>query len=175
LKPTRLAGDKAYDDSSLRAELAEEGIKVYVPSRIEKDRLNRQGFEYDEKSGTVICRAGKMAIGSSPHNRGGSVFYFSEKDCKACPRRTECLGRNQTRKRVYVNAEVHRNRVRGIKRAMRIRRTIERVFGEAKLWHNMARARYRRRSRVAIQVLLTFICLNAKKMSLRLQSGANMT
>ena len=164
MKPARLAADKAYDDSSLKAELAEEGIKVYVPSRIQKDRLKGQGFEYEEKSGTVICRAGKMAIGSSPHNRGGSVFYFSEKDCKVCPRRTECL-----------NPEVTRNRVRGIKRAMRIRRTIERLFGEAKLWHNMARARYRRRSRVAIQVLLTFMCLNAKKMSLRLQSGANTT
>ncbi|GAW93999.1 hypothetical protein TC41_1879 [Calderihabitans maritimus] len=48
-----------------------------------------------------------------------------------------------------------------------MRKMIERVFAEAETWHRMMRARYRGLERVAIQVLMTFICLNAKKMAHR--------
>jgi len=52
---------------------------------------------------------------------------------------------------------------------MRVRKTIERVFAEAKTWHRMGKARYRGRERVTIQVLMTFICLNVKKMAQRIK------
>jgi len=58
-----------------------------------------------------------------------------------------------------------KHKPRGFKRAMRMRKTIERVFGEAKVWHRMARARYRRLERVKIQVLMTFMVMNVKKMA----------
>ncbi|MEW6047499.1 MAG: transposase, partial [Bacillota bacterium] len=45
------------------------------------------------------------------------------------------------------------------------RKMIERKFGEAKWWHRMDRARYRGKWRVAIQVLMTFIVLNAKRIA----------
>jgi len=51
---------------------------------------------------------------------------------------------------------------------MRVRKTVERLFGEAKVWHRMGRARYRRRGRVSIQVIMTLIVANAKKMAARL-------
>ncbi|GAW91331.1 hypothetical protein TC41_1813 [Calderihabitans maritimus] len=167
LKPRRLAGDKAYDGSDLRKDLSEKGIRTYVPNRTKKDRLQQQGFTYDRKSKTVQCQEGKKAIGSTPHRKGGLTFYFSKKDCQRCPRKDSCLSKSETRKRVYVRPEVFENRPRGIKHAMRMRKTIERVFGEAKTWHRMMRARYRCLERVAIQVLMTFICLNAKKMAHR--------
>jgi len=40
----------------------------------------------------------------------------------------------------------------------------ERKFGEAKRHHQLGRARYRRRWRVAIQVFMTFLVINAKRM-----------
>lgn len=174
LKAPRLAADKGYDDSSFRTELVENDIKPYIPPRTKKDRLEEQGFKYNPKSKVLRCKAGKKAIGSTPHKNGGLIYYFSEKDCAACPYRVSCLSKSETRKRVYVKPEVLANRPRGFKTGMRIRRTIERIFGEAKTWHGMARARYRGRSRVAIQVLLTFICLNVKKMAQRIaaQSAA---
>lgn len=79
--------------------------------------------------------------------------------------RSACLTRSQERKTIYIKPEVFQNRARGLKRVMRIRKTIERLFAEAKTWHNMARACYRGRARVAIQVLFTFICLNVKTMA----------
>jgi len=167
LKPRRLAGDKGYDSSDLRKNLAEKEIRAYVPNRTRKDRLQEQGFTYDMKCRTLQCQEGRKAIGSIQHQQGGLTFYFSEKDCQRCPRKDSCLTKSETRKRVYVRPEVFENRPRGIKRAMRMRKTIERVFGEAKTWHRMMRARYRGLERVAVQVLMTFICLNAKKMAQR--------
>jgi len=55
-----------------------------------------------------------------------------------------------------------------MKAAMKIRKAIERVFGDAKKWHRMGRTRYRSRARVAIQVILTMIVLNAKKLARQL-------
>ncbi|MCL6613348.1 MAG: transposase [Firmicutes bacterium] len=42
---------------------------------------------------------------------------------------------------------------------------VERVHGEAKVWHGMARARYRGLAKVTIQILLTYMVMNAKKMT----------
>jgi len=167
MKPRRLAGDKAYDHSRLRKGLTEKGIRPYVPNCTRKGRLKEQGFGYDKRSETVRCRRGAKAVGSTPHKNGGRLFYFSEKDCRRCPHKCSCLTRSQTRKVVYVRPEVFENRPRGIKRAMRIRCAIERAFGEAKTWHRMARARYRGLGRVTIQVLMTFMCMNAKKIARR--------
>lgn len=151
--------------------LAQSGARPYIPNRTKRNRLQEQGFEYDRRSrGTLRCRAGKFAIGSTPHKNGGLISYFPEKDCSECPFRSACLTGSQERKTIYIKPEVFRKPTRGLKRAMR-RKTIERVFGEAKAWHNIARARYRGRARVAIQVLLLLFASrqeNGKKVSFQI-------
>lgn len=47
--------------------------------------------------------------------------------------------------------------------ALKVRKAIERKFGEAKKWHGLRRARYRTRARVAIQAFLVFIVMNLKR------------
>lgn len=44
---------------------------------------------------------------------------------------------------------------------------MERLFGGAKVWHRMGRASYRGLGRVTIQVVMTLIVANAKKMAAR--------
>lgn len=44
------------------------------------------------------------------------------------------------------------------------RKRIERKFGEAKQWHRLDRARYWGKAKVAIQALMTFLVINAKRM-----------
>jgi len=167
LRPLYLAADKGYDDARTRRELAEAEVRAYIPCRHDLGRLERMGFSYDPRGEVLTCPAGRRAIGRSPHRRGGFLYYFSERDCLECPMRSSCLGPCATRKRVYVKPEVFEHRPRGLKRAMRVRKTVERLFGEAKVWHRMGRARYRGRARVAIQVIMTLIVLNAKKMATR--------
>ncbi|MBC7326305.1 MAG: transposase, partial [Moorella sp. (in: Bacteria)] len=43
------------------------------------------------------------------------------------------------------------------------RSIIERVFGEAKKWHGLGRARYRELWRVYVQAAITFAVMNVKK------------
>jgi len=59
------------------------------------------------------------------------------------------------------------------KKALRKRRRIEAKFGEAKRHHRMTRARYRGRWRVAIQVFMTFIVINLKRMAKLLEIREN--
>jgi len=97
--------------------------------------------------------------------------YFSERACRVCPRAGSCLSRSQTRKVLYRHPGTEANRPRGLKRALRVRKVIERTFGEAKQWHGLGRGRYRGRERTAIQVLLTCLVLNAKKMACRFKDA----
>lgn len=175
LKPKYFAADKAFDDAAFRAELAQEDIRAYIPWRQDLKRLSRQGFAYDPKTGVVTCPAGKQATGRSPHREGGYLYYFSERGCAACALKGSCLTKSQKRKVIYLKPEVLRHRPRGVKRAMRIRKTIERLFGEVKTWHRMDRARYRGLGRVTIQVLLTFLVANAKKMAARLAARGSLS
>lgn len=141
LKPRYLSADKAFDDACFRAELAQEGIQAYIPCRRDLGHLARQGFTCNFKTRRLRCPTGRTAIGRAPHQRGGYLFYFSEMDCGVCPIKDRCLKKTGTRKRVYLKPEVFAHRPRGIKRAMRIRKTIERVFGEVKTWHGLYQAR----------------------------------
>lgn len=175
LKPKYFAADKAFDDAAFRAELAQEDIRAYIPCRQDLKRLSRQGFVYDPKTGTVTCPAGRQATGRSPHQKGGYLYYFSERDCASCSMKEACLKKTETRKRVYLKPEVFTHRPRGLKRAMRLRKTIERLFGEVKVWHRMDRARYCGLGRVTIQVLLTFLVANAKKMAARLAARRSVS
>jgi len=68
-----------------------------------------------------------------------SPLPFSERE----PMRRSCLEERRVPKRVYVKPEVFGRCPRGLNRAMRVRRTIERLFGEVKTWHLMVRARCR--------------------------------
>lgn len=50
------------------------------------------------------------------------------------------------------------------KEALKIRPIVERRFGGGKKWLGLGRARYRGKWRVAIQVLMTFLVMNVKRM-----------
>jgi IS5 family transposase len=75
----------------------------------------------------------------------------------------------ETRKKVYVKPGMLENRRRGLKAAMLIRKSVEHLFGDVKTWHGMRRPRYRGLGRVTIQVLMTLIVANAKKMAKRIE------
>ena len=169
IRSRRLVADKAYDAAGLRRALLERGIRPYIPRRTERGRLERRGFVYDARRDVWICPQGKRSIGRTPHRQHeGYLVYFSEKDCRRCPRAAACLSPGQTRKVFYWHPGTERDRARGLKRALQVRKAVERTFGEGKRWHGMARSRYCGRARTAVQVLLTCIVIDAKKMARRL-------
>jgi transposase len=165
LRPRRLAADKGYDYPNIHEYLQERNIRPYIPERASAKK--ETGFTYDGEKDCMVCPQGKVSIGKTEHQNGGYIYYFSKKDCQKCPLKQGCLGEGSTHKRVYRNeSPLKKVRAKCLKVAMRVRKEIERVFGHAKTWHKMSRARYRGIKRVALQVFLTFMVINAKKAAL---------
>jgi len=172
MRPRRLAADKAYDAAALREALVEQGVRPYIPRRTKAGRLEEQGFTYDARADRWTCPQGKRSIGKTPHQQGGYLVYFSEQDCRRCPLAAQCVSKSQNRKVIYWQPATDRHRPKGLKRALRVRKAVERTFGEGKQWHGMGRSRYCGRARTAVQVLLTCMVIDAKKMARRL-AGKN--
>jgi hypothetical protein len=158
-----VACDALYDSLANRLNIEKRGMKHYIPERRKKKKLD--DLMYSESEDKFICRKGYSSIGKTCY-KDAYVYYFSARLCKSCDRTKECpCGKNKPTLYVsqshllYIKADPEEK-----KRALRKRRRIEAKFGEAKKHHAMLRARYRSRSRVAIQVFMTFIVMNLKRM-----------
>jgi len=156
-----VVGDGIYDDGENYRAIEEEGMKAYITFN-PRHRWQWWGFKYKVKGDCVVCPERKVSIGKI-FQEDGWLYYFSIKDCGKCNRRKECLKEREVRARVFVRAGYidTGNRVR--KKALKLRKMIARKFGEAKKWHRMMRARYRGFWRVKIQVLMTFLVMNVKR------------
>jgi len=143
-------------------------MRAFIPSRTRtrKKRAHLENFIYDEDKDTLICPEGYSPI-SKTAQENGNLFIFSTKSCRLCPQINGCPKPNNDRIRVFVSDDYKLMLLDDIperKEALIRRKMIEGKFGEAKKWHNLHRARYRRKSRVAIQVFMTFMVINVKRM-----------
>ncbi len=107
----------------------------------------------------TICCAG-ASLPSEPCATGRTVSATGERNM-APPK-------NEWRVRVFVSDDYvlkikidPEKKKEGLKKK---RKNIERKFGEGKKWHALGRTRYWGRWRVAIQVFMTFIVINVKRM-----------
>jgi hypothetical protein len=163
LKAEGTVCDALYDSLSNRLNIEKREMKHYIPEKKKNKKLNN--FIYSEKEDNLICQEGFSSIGKS-RQENGYLYYFSSDSCKNCDRRKRC-SLNKDRVRVYVS-EDHLLYLKidpeERKKALEKRKRIEAKFGEAKKHHRMMRARYRGKWRVAIQVFMTFIVMNLKRM-----------
>ena len=158
-----VACDALYDSLANRLNVEKRGMKHYIPEKRKKKKLD--SFIYTEKEDKFLCQKGYSSIGKTYH-KDGYVYYFSSRLCKACDEKEGCPC-SENRPTLYVS-ESHLLYIKvdpeERKKALSKRRRIEAKFGEAKGHHRMARARYRGRWRVAIQVFMTFTVMNLKRM-----------
>jgi len=147
-------------------------MKHYIPEKRKKKKLNN--FIYSEKEDRLICPKGYSSLGKTRYENG-HLYYFSSNFCKACDRKKECP-LNKDRARVYVS-DSHLLYIKADpeekKKAQEKRKRVEAKFGQAKRHHRMTQARYRGRWRVAIQVFMTFIVMNLKRMVKLLEISEN--
>jgi len=155
--------DALYDSLANRLNIEKREMKHYIPEKRKKKKLD--DFIYSENEDKFICQKGYSSIGKT-YYKDAYVYYFSARLCKSCNRTKGCpCGKNKPTLYVsqshllYIKADPEEK-----KKALRKRRRIEAKFGEAKKHHRMTRARYRGRWRVAIQVFMTFIVMNLKRM-----------
>jgi len=160
---TGLVADAFYDNQQTFTEVAKREMTPYIPSKRPKKRVS--AFTYDVHRDELICPVGRRSV-SKVVRDDGAIYRFSAKDCRGCT----VEGCRQASKR---QAEVYLSDVEKVRRrvpeeemawAMEERKKVERRFGQAKRHHGMNRTRYRGRWRMAIQALMTFFVINAKRM-----------
>lgn len=113
MQPRRVVADKAYDAAALQEALVQQGVRPYIPRRTKARRLEAQGFTYDAREDRWACPQWKRSLGRTPHQQGGYLAYFSEKDCGSCPLAAQCLRPGERRKRLYWQPAVEAHRPRG--------------------------------------------------------------
>lgn len=175
--------DHLYGSQDCLGYLQHRQIETVIPPRQGGNRhggWDKSMFRYDGQADVYHCPGGKMLRRYRTQKKDGKAFYRSNaKHCQLCPFRKECLSseaaqavRHVTRfdtpyiERAQAACATSRGR-----RLLRKRQTcIEGIFGQAKNFHGLRRARWRRRSQVHIQALLTAIVLNVKQL-LRATTG----
>ncbi len=158
-----VAGDALYDSLANRLTIKKRKMKPFIPEKRKKKKLDR--FIYTEKEDKFICERGYSSIGKT-YYKDAYVYYFPSRLCRGCHESKKCrLSMDSPTLYVseshllYLETDLEERR-----KASRKRKRIEAKFGEAKKHHRMARARYRGRWRVAIQVFMTFMVMNTKRM-----------
>jgi len=163
-----VCADSLYDSYDNRRNIHNQNMRAFVPSRSKagKIKTHLENFIYDDKNDTLICPQGHSPI-SKTNQEKGTLYVFSTTQCRNCPHISKCPTTNNDRVRVYVSNDYRLRLIDNIpekKEAYRRRKWIEHKFGQVKKWHGLARARYRQRWRVAMQVLITFSVVNIKRM-----------
>ena len=111
----------------------DEAVHLYIPRKYRRSTL-LPGFRYEAKADRVSCPVGAMGR-PAPHPQAGFVSVFSRRTCQRCSLNAACL--EDGRQRVYLHPGKDRDRPKGIRLAMRVRKVIERVFAETRKWHHL--------------------------------------
>ena len=167
IKHEAVTADGLYDSYENRKNIRSNNMRAFISSRNRNRKKNLDNFIYDKENDTLICPLGHRPISKS-RQLSRDQFIFSAKICKKCVKKENCPKLNNGRVRVTVS-DTYRLSIldngQEQKEALIKRKEIERKFGEVKVWHKLHKARYRKRSRVAIQVLMTFLVVNVKRMT----------
>lgn len=166
LKSEAVAADSIYSSFDNRKYIQDQNMKAYIPKRRDNTKLDRYGFKYLPKEDKVICPQGKYSRRGIKHT-SGKLYVFSSSTCKSCSIYPNCPVLDKRGwVRIFVSddyKEYLKNLGQNYYLAQAKRKMIEPKIGEAKKWHNLSRARYRGKWKVAIQVLMTFLVINIKR------------
>lgn len=165
VKSECVAADGLYDRAATYDVGDRYSMEMYVPCRHGPQGLEKEYFFFDKK-GCLRCRNYSIA-GIDLRKPQGIRRSFYAFDCQLCLSKKSCLAKGAIQRQIWLNKCCERSMKQDQQKraeALEKRKRIEAKFGEAKKWHHLDRARYRGRWRVAIQVLMTFFVINAKRM-----------
>jgi transposase len=176
LAPETLGADKGYATGEFVHRLLQEAhVLPHLP--IMNTRRTHDGgiypitrFRYEPDGNRFLCPQGKPLRywGVHPHSKQ-HVYRASATDCRSCPVKAECTRSTYRSVSVHIyEAALARARALtktpGYRMSQRMRKRVEELFGEAKEFMGLRRAKFRRALHVQEQVLLTATAQNIKRM-----------
>jgi transposase len=150
-----------------------------LPATPYKRPMTKEGFfkkyeyVYDEYYDCVICPNNQVLRYTTTNREGYKEFKSDPKVCKNCPMRLKCTESKDCIKVVTMHvwdeylelAEDVRHSPRGKEIYALRSQTIERIFADAKEKHFMRYTQLRGMAKLEMQVILTFACMNLKKLA----------
>ena len=138
-----------------------------------KGFFKKYEYVYDEYYDCIICPNNQVLSYSTTNREGYREYKSDPKICRSCPHRSQCTESKNCQKVVtrhvwqeYMErAEDVRYSPKGKEIYAMRAQTIERVFADAKEKHFMRYTHFRGLARLKMQVLLTFACMNLKKLA----------
>lgn len=131
-------------------------------------------FKYDARNEIIRCPRGKILSRSSRTDKGW-VYRAARKDCAVCALRTRCIS-SKAKVRLIVITDGYESLLRARRRWQnrdenirdkytRHKWRVEGIHGEAKTQHGLRRAVRRGLANVSIQVYLTAVVMNLKRLA----------
>jgi transposase len=176
-KVTTVTADMAYAHTENYSRLEQRHTKAVIPIQILPTKsksipINR--FKYDAKNQIVRCPRGKIMQRSSRTDKGW-IYRATNKDCAGCPLRSRCIS-STAKVRIILITDGYESLLRARRRWQkqdenirdkykRHKWRVEGIHGEAKTQHGLRRAVRRGLANVSIQVYLTAMVMNLKRLA----------
>jgi transposase len=167
---TEIALDRLYDDGEALGALQAEQVTCYVP-RTHHDKagqLSKDEFTYHADVDEYACPAGQRLRHTRYDAKRQQHFYVAPQAvCRNCPRKAECT---PAKRRSVSRADSEPARTAAVRRGLRYdelkarRQTNEHVHLLGKRDHGLRRARGIGLAAMRIQVCLTALAINLKKL-----------
>lgn len=182
-----LYGDKAYFRKDILDALEEKKIKGYIPVSASVYKVDEELFAYNKDSDQWFCFMGNHTVSCKKlkQNKRGKTYeqlsyLFSRQQCIDCPHRDICMGKNKSKARklqVAASAPLfyelsQEQKQPEFKEKYKKRSAQEWKNAEMKRFHAMARAKGWGLRSIRIQVKLTAIAVNLKRIAALLTSEA---
>ena len=174
LDPKTLGGDKAYGAGEAVKRICEAGVMPHVTKPMQRGKhlegiFDKDDFEYDEEKDRLRCPAGQYLKRRTTHKRNRQIEYVASKaTCGVCPLKAQCT-RGPCRvvhrhlDKCHLDYAAELRQTDGYRASQRCRKKIEMLFGEAKEFMGLSRARRRGHQNVLDQCLLTAAVQNMKR------------
>jgi transposase len=185
--PKYIGLDAGYKTPAIAKEIIDSNSIPLFPytrqKKHEKDMFYKKAFKYDPYYNCYICPCNERLEYSTTNRLGYREFKSDSGVCKNCPNLGKCTNSKNNTKLItrhlwqeYLDkAEEIRLSPKGKALYAKRSQTIERIFGDAKEKHGMRYTQLRGLKKVTLQVLLTFLCMNMKKVATWMERGTDKT
>jgi transposase len=176
-KVRTVTADMAYSHTENYSQLEQRDTEAVIPvqtSHVNPKNIPIRRFKYDSRNEIVRCPRGKTLRRSSRTDKGW-VYRATRKNCAGCPLRTRCIS-STAKVRLIVITDGYESLLRARRRWQnrdenirdkytRHKWRVEGIHGEAKTQHGLRRAARRGLANVSIQVYLTAMVMNLKRLA----------
>ena len=176
-KITTVTADMAYAHTENYSQLEQRQTEAVIPIQTlptKSKSIPISRFKYDARNQIVRCPEGKILRRSCRTDKGW-IYRATNKDCAGCPLRSRCISLTAKVRIILITdgyESLLRARRRWQKRDENIRDKytrhkwrVEGIHGEAKTQHGLRRAVRRGLANVSIQVYLTAMVMNLKRLA----------